>query len=106
MATTKCVVALLLLWVVVPAAAQRTPAPEAAVCKNCHADYVESYLETKHGQAGNVKGPDCQTCHGNADAHVAAGGGKGVGGIIGFNNKAVHFAQRVRLNVRRPTADW
>ncbi|HEY8250996.1 MAG TPA: DmsE family decaheme c-type cytochrome [Burkholderiales bacterium] len=71
------------------APAQRKPAPEAAVCQNCHADYVESYLKTKHGQGGNLKGPDCQTCHGNADAHVAAGGGKGVGGILGFNSKAL-----------------
>jgi DmsE family decaheme c-type cytochrome len=89
---------LLLLWAVAPAsaqapAAQRKPAPEAAVCQNCHADYVESYMATKHGQAGNLKGPDCQTCHGNADAHVAAGGGRGAGGILGFNNKA-HSADR------------
>jgi DmsE family decaheme c-type cytochrome len=75
------------------APAKRTPAPEAAICVNCHADYVESYLKTKHGQVGNVKGPDCQTCHGNADQHVASGGGRGVGGILGFNNKA-HSAER------------
>jgi DmsE family decaheme c-type cytochrome len=75
------------------APAQRKPAPEAEVCKNCHADYVESYFRTKHGQGGNQRGPDCQTCHGNADAHVAAGGGKGVGGILGFDNKA-HPAER------------
>ena len=89
MAIRTCVLALLLLAVAAPVSAQRKPAPEAEVCKNCHADYVQSYFETKHGQVGNVKGPDCQTCHGNADAHVAAGGGKGAGGIIGFNNKAV-----------------
>ena len=75
------------------APAKRTPAPEAAICVNCHADYVESYLKTKHGQVGNVKGPDCQTCHGNAEQHVASGGGRGVGGILGFNNKA-HSAER------------
>ncbi len=71
-----------------PAAAQRTMPPGAEVCKNCHAEYVESFLQTKHGQSGNVRGPDCQACHGNGDAHVKAGGGKGVGGILGFNNKA------------------
>jgi DmsE family decaheme c-type cytochrome len=71
------------------APAPRKPAPEAEVCKNCHADYVESYFKTKHGQGGNQRGPDCQTCHGNADQHVAAGGGKGVGGILGFNNRAI-----------------
>ena len=82
-------VAALLIGAAAPAAAQRTPAPEAQICQNCHADYVESYLATKHGQAGNLKGPDCQTCHGNADAHVAAGGGRGAGGILGFNNKSI-----------------
>ena len=71
------------------ATAQTAGGPSQEVCKNCHTDHVASYLETKHGQKGNVKGPDCQTCHGNGDAHVKAGGGKGVGGIIGFNNKAM-----------------
>jgi len=66
----------------------RTPAPESEVCKNCHADHVASYLETKHGQSGNLKGPDCTTCHGTALEHAKLGGGKGVGGIFGFNNKA------------------
>ena len=37
------------------APAPRKPAPEAEVCKNCHADYVESYFKTKHGQGGNQK---------------------------------------------------
>jgi DmsE family decaheme c-type cytochrome len=59
------------------------------VCKGCHADYVQSYLAHRHGQAGNVRGPDCQTCHGNAEAHVKAGGGRGVGGVLGFSNKTI-----------------
>ena len=67
----------------------RTPAPESEICQGCHADRVESYKQTKHGQAGNQKGPDCVTCHGPALEHAKAGGGKGVGGIIGFNNKDV-----------------
>jgi DmsE family decaheme c-type cytochrome len=58
-------------------------------CKGCHAAEVESYLQTRHGQGGNLKGPDCQGCHGNAAEHAAKGGGKGVGGIVGFNNKAI-----------------
>jgi DmsE family decaheme c-type cytochrome len=72
------------------AGAQRTVAPEAEVCKNCHADRVESYLQTKHGQSGNTRGPDCLTCHGqNALEHAKLGGGKGVGGIFGFDDKTV-----------------
>ena len=77
-----------------PAAAQRAVAPEAETCKNCHAERVESYLATKHGQGGNLKGPDCQTCHGNAAEHVKAGGGRGVGGLLAFSNKTVPAARK------------
>jgi DmsE family decaheme c-type cytochrome len=70
-------------------AQQKPKAPEAEVCKNCHADHVESYFETKHGQTGNTAGPTCITCHGEALEHAKQGGGRGVGGIIGFNNKAI-----------------
>ena len=72
-----------------PTYAGRTVAPEAEICKGCHAPYVESYLATKHGQQGNLKGPDCQTCHANALEHAKAGGGRGVAGIFGFNNKSI-----------------
>ncbi len=68
-------------------AAAQAPGPE--VCKACHSSHVDSYLDTKHGQKGNLKGPDCQACHGDGTAHVKAGGGKGVGGVLGFNNKAI-----------------
>src|SRR5205809_7378417 len=48
-----------------PALAQTPPkAPEAEICKGCHADYVESYFKTKHGQHGNVAGATCVSCHG------------------------------------------
>ena len=76
-------------------AQQRSVAPEAEICKNCHAPYVESYLETKHGQTGNQKGPDCVSCHGQgALEHAKQGGGRGVGGIIGFNNPAITADQK------------
>ncbi len=70
-------------------AATRTVAPESETCKICHAPYVDSYLATKHGQKGNLKGPDCLTCHANGLEHAKAGGGRGVGGIFGFNNKSI-----------------
>ena len=60
------------------------------VCKGCHAAYVESYLATKHGQKGNVKGPDCVTCHGpGALEHAKKGGGRGVGSVLGFNDPKI-----------------
>jgi len=75
--------------------ALRTVAPESEICKNCHAPYVESYLASKHGQPGNLRGPDCLTCHGeSALEHAKLGGGRGVGGIFGFNNKAIPAAKK------------
>lgn len=79
------------------ASAQRTVAPESEVCKACHAPYVESYESTKHGQKGNVRGPDCQTCHVNALEHAKAGGGRGVGGILGFNNKSIPAERKAAI---------
>lgn len=75
-----------------PARAQK--APEVEVCRNCHAEYVESYFATKHGQTGNVAGATCTGCHGDGMAHAASQGGKGVGGIVGFNNKQVPAARK------------
>ncbi len=79
-----------------PAFAQTPPkAPEAEICKNCHADYVDSYFATKHGQHGNVAGATCVSCHGQgALEHAKQGGGKGVGGVVGFNNKAISAEQK------------
>src|SRR4051794_1704204 len=77
------------------AARAEPPGPE--VCKACHAPYVEAYEQTKHGQKGNVAGPTCVTCHGDASDHVAQGGGRGVGGIFGFNNKAIPADQKAAV---------
>lgn len=83
--------ALLLLGGVPALAAQSAPGKQdvAELCKGCHAAYVESYRTSTHGQKGNLKRPDCQACHGNGDAHVKAGGGRGVGGMLGFNDKSI-----------------
>jgi len=65
----------------------RVVAPEAEACKGCHEKHVESYMKTKHGQQGNSRGPDCQTCHTNALEHAKAGGGRGAGGILSYSDK-------------------
>ena len=68
-----------------------TPAVEATyvgakVCMTCHATQAEAFSHTLMGRIGKTqKGKfDCENCHGPGSAHVKAGGGRGVGGIISF----------------------
>jgi DmsE family decaheme c-type cytochrome len=58
----------------------------AKVCLTCHAAQAESFKHTRMGRIGMTqKGKfDCENCHGPGSAHVNAGGGRRVGGIISF----------------------
>jgi DmsE family decaheme c-type cytochrome len=58
----------------------------AKVCLTCHAAQADSFKHTLMGRIGMTqKGKfDCENCHGPGSAHVKAGGGRGVGGIISF----------------------
>jgi DmsE family decaheme c-type cytochrome len=58
----------------------------AQVCTSCHATEAELFGHTLMGRiAKTQKGKlDCESCHGPGSAHVKAGGGLGVGGIISF----------------------
>lgn len=58
----------------------------AKVCVTCNASQTESFKHTVMGRIGMTqKGKfDCENCHGPGSAHVKAGGGRGVGGIISF----------------------
>jgi len=58
----------------------------ASVCLTCHATQAEAFGKTLMGRIGKTqKGKfDCENCHGPGSAHVKAGGGRGVGGIISF----------------------
>jgi DmsE family decaheme c-type cytochrome len=60
------------------------------VCTTCHANQSARFGQTVMGKIF-LKNPrnaqekaGCETCHGPGSAHVAAGGGRGVGGIISF----------------------
>ena len=82
----------LLLLAAAPASAQQQAAPD--VCKACHADYYDSYAASKHGALGNKRGPAGQGSSParpgqNALQHAKMGGGRGVGGIFGFNDPKV-----------------
>jgi DmsE family decaheme c-type cytochrome len=58
----------------------------AKVCMTCHATQTAAFEKTLMGRIGKTqKGKfDCENCHGPGSAHVKAGGGRGVGGIISF----------------------
>ncbi len=90
MPVTLLVAGFLFLFGVPPAAAQ-APGPE--VCANCHANYVENFNNSMHGQKAHPRTPasagGCVTCHGDGTEHVKAGGGRGVGGIRAMGSKTV-----------------
>ncbi len=79
-----------------PAGEVTSPPPSpgyvgAETCQACHADQFERFSRTTMGKL-LLKHPrnekerlGCESCHGPAEAHVAGGGGKGVGGLISFS---------------------
>lgn len=73
-----------------PAAAPEPPATvgDDEVCGACHVEQAASYAKTPHAWYAKRDSPaaarGCEGCHGPGQAHVAAGGGKGVGGLETF----------------------
>ncbi len=76
-----------------PAAVTAQPADQTETCKGCHASQFETYQASKHGTKGDSRAPastaGCNTCHGDGAAHIKAGGGRGVGGIINPGSKSL-----------------
>jgi DmsE family decaheme c-type cytochrome len=74
------------------AGGKRTSAPVEAhfvgakACLTCHAKQTAEFERTLMGKIGKTqKGKfECENCHGPGSAHVKAGGGRGVGGILSF----------------------
>ncbi len=60
------------------------------VCQACHAPAFEKFTQTMMGKIflfnprNEAEKRACESCHGPGSNHVAAGGGKGVGGLITF----------------------
>jgi DmsE family decaheme c-type cytochrome len=71
-------------------AAPKAPPPVEAtyvgskVCLGCHATQADVFSHTIMGRLQTQGKLQCETCHGPGSAHVKAGGGRGVGGIISF----------------------
>jgi DmsE family decaheme c-type cytochrome len=54
------------------------------VCVGCHSSQADTFGYTLMGRLQKQGKLECETCHGPGSAHVNAGGGLGVGGIISF----------------------
>jgi len=59
------------------------------VCMTCHATHAAEFSKTLMGRIGKTQPGKfaCENCHGAGSAHVKAGGGRGVGGIISFRSE-------------------
>jgi DmsE family decaheme c-type cytochrome len=61
-------------------------------CADCHPNKYDGYIHSYHGVKGDHRTPaarnGCETCHGPGQAHVEAGGGRGVGGILVLGPKS------------------
>lgn len=73
------------------------------VCAACHGDTVEQLRTTPHAMLLQQASPDpalhwgCESCHGAGEAHVTAGGGKGVGGLMTFRDTSAQARVAVCL---------
>ena len=73
------------------------------VCRACHGDLAENFHATPHAKLLQQDAPEpathwgCEACHGPGEAHVAAGGGKGVGGLMTFHNESAQARTQVCL---------
>jgi DmsE family decaheme c-type cytochrome len=78
-----------------PAGKRTSPPVEAhyigsQACARCHSPLIAQFKKTLMGKISmTAKGKgkfECENCHGPGSAHVAAGGGRGVGGIMSFGS--------------------
>jgi len=70
------------------------------VCKACHATQFDKFSQTQMGKIflfnarNETEKQACENCHGPGSNHVAAGGGKGVGGMLTFRKDSGETAER------------
>ncbi len=92
------------LWSAETAPSKAAPAGPATyvgneVCKACHTPQFEKFSQTMMGKIFLFNARDekerqaCEACHGPGSHHVAAGGGRGVGGLISFRKDSGESAK-------------
>lgn len=70
-------------------------------CLACHAPLKEAFDQTRHAKVfteHNARTPlmlrGCEACHGPGKAHVDAGGGRGVGGLVTFRRETQEAVEK------------
>src|SRR5262245_43005724 len=69
------------------------------VCQACHAPQFERFSQTQMGKIflynarNEAEKRACESCHGPGSNHVAAGGGRGAGGLITFRKDSGESAE-------------
>jgi hypothetical protein len=105
-----------------PAGTPAAPAGEATyvgdeTCKACHAPQFQKFAKTLMGKIflfnprNALEKRGCESCHGPGSKHVAAGGGKGVGGMVTFRKGTdetaeVQNAACIQCHGRGPRTYW
>ena len=102
-------ISLRIIWSAETEAPKPAPATYVGneVCQACHAPAFEKFSQTMMGKIflfnarNEAEKRACESCHGPGSNHVAAGGGKGVGGMITFRKDSGESAKSPERRLSR-----
>ncbi len=92
------------------AAQEKSEFVGSELCEACHEDIFKNFRATPHAKllGDEQVSPErwgCEACHGPGEAHVNAGGGKGVGGLVTFREESAKTRSEVCLTCHQEQAD-